>query len=120
MSNTFVITYTVIGIIKEGRSALLLGICIDGRNVIQAVIKGAVLEKSILVGSVGHHVFRRTLSFRDCLIACKRDKLYGHDLTAVHIRKEAWFEAWDYAAQHSANDKTIGFTIKALPRRYTN
>lgn len=67
--NTFVITYTVIGIIKEVRSTLLLGICIDGRNVIQAVIKGAILEKSILISSIGDHVFRYTLCFRDCIIA---------------------------------------------------
>lgn len=74
MNNTFVITYTVIGTIKETRPALLLGICVDGRNVIQAVIKGAVLEESIFIRSIGDHVFGYTLCFRDPLIAWKSDK----------------------------------------------
>lgn len=69
MNNTFVITYSVISIIKATGSALLLGICIDGRNVIQAVIKGAILEESTFISSIGDHVFRYTLCFRDCIIA---------------------------------------------------
>lgn len=79
MNNTFVITYTVIGIIKETRPALLLGICVDGRNVIQAVIKGIVLEESIFIRSIGDHVFRYTLGIRDPLIAWRSNK--GMDMS---------------------------------------
>lgn len=71
MNNTFVITYAVTGIIKETRPALLLGICVDGRNVIQAVIKGTGLEEYVFISSTGNHIFRYTLGFRDPLIAWK-------------------------------------------------
>lgn len=56
--------------VKKTRFKPGLGICVDGRNVIKTVIKGAILEESIIfLCPTDDYFFRYTLCFRYNFIA---------------------------------------------------
>lgn len=61
----------------RGRAGPSSGVCVDGRDVTQAVVKGPVGEEAAVLGAAGHHVFGRlwwqhcgAWGFGQGLVAC--------------------------------------------------
>lgn len=84
---------------------------------IQAVIKGTVLEESIFIRSIGDHVFRYTLGVRDPLIAWRSNK--GKDMSYCHSAGEEGSTAWGLAShrtgQQGVNERQQCSASKPCP-----